>query len=61
MRTALQQASSVSGLLNTTEAMLAEHAEDEAAPATPVGGMGSLAKAGSIEHKRATVKRYPWQ
>ena len=45
VRTALQDASSVSGLLITTEAMVADTVEDKdsAAPAMPdMGGMGGM-------------------
>ena len=38
VRTALQDASSVAGLLVTTEAMVAETPKKEAAPAMPAGG-----------------------
>ncbi len=38
VRTALQDASSVAGLLVTTEAMVAELPKKEAAPAMPPGG-----------------------
>ena len=42
-RYALQNAASVSGLLLTTEAMVAEAPKDEAAPAMPdMGGMGGM-------------------
>ena len=42
-RLALQNASSVAGLLLTTEAMVAEQPKDEAAPAMPdMGGMGGM-------------------
>jgi chaperonin GroEL len=40
VRTALQDASSVAGLLVTTEAMVAEMPKKEAAPAMPAGGGG---------------------
>ncbi|WP_262298014.1 chaperonin GroEL [Microvirga sesbaniae] len=40
VRTALQDASSVAGLLVTTEAMVAELPKKESAPAMPGGGMG---------------------
>jgi chaperonin GroEL len=40
VRTALQDAASVAGLLVTTEAMVAELPKKEAAPAMPGGGMG---------------------
>ncbi len=39
VRTALQDAASVAGLLVTTEAMVAEKPKKEAAPAMPTGGM----------------------
>jgi len=42
VRTALQDASSVAGLLITTEAMVAELPKKEAAPAMPGGGMGGM-------------------
>ncbi len=42
MRTALQHAASVAGLLITTEAMIAEHPKGEAAPPMPAGGMGGM-------------------
>jgi len=42
VRTALQDAASVSGLLVTTEAMVAELPKPEAAPAMPGGGMGGM-------------------
>jgi chaperonin GroEL len=42
VRTALQDASSVAGLLVTTEAMVAELPKPEAAPAMPGGGMGGM-------------------
>ena len=42
VRTALQDAASVAGLLVTTEAMVAEHPRKEAAPAMPGGGMGGM-------------------
>jgi chaperonin GroEL len=40
VRTALQNAASVAGLLVTTEAMVAEAPKRESAPAMPGGGMG---------------------
>jgi chaperonin GroEL len=40
VRTALQDAASVAGLLITTEAMIAEKPKKDAAPALPAGGMG---------------------
>jgi chaperonin GroEL len=42
VRTALQDAASVAGLLITTEAMVAELPKKEAAPAMPGGGMGGM-------------------
>ena len=43
VRTALQDAASVAGLLVTTEAMVAEHPKKESAPAMPGGGgMGGM-------------------
>ena len=42
VRTALQDAASVAGLLITTEAMIAELPKKEAAPAMPGGGMGGM-------------------
>ena len=42
VRTALQDAASVAGLLITTEAMVAELPKKEAAPAMPAGGMGDM-------------------
>ena len=42
VRTALQNAASVAGLLITTEAIVAEVPEDKAAPAMPGGGMGGM-------------------
>jgi chaperonin GroEL len=42
VRTALQDAGSVAGLLVTTEAMVAELPKEEAAPAMPGGGMGGM-------------------
>ncbi|XSG81325.1 MAG: TCP-1/cpn60 chaperonin family protein, partial [Methyloligella sp. ZOD6] len=41
VRTALQDAASVAGLLITTEAMVAEHPQKNA-PAMPAGGMGDM-------------------
>jgi chaperonin GroEL len=40
VRTALQNAASVAGLLITTEAMVAEAPKKESAPAMPGGGGG---------------------
>ncbi len=42
VRTALQDAASVAGLLVTTEAMVAEAPRKESAPAMPGGGMGGM-------------------
>ncbi|MBI1206815.1 MAG: chaperonin GroEL [Azospirillum sp.] len=42
VRTALQDAASVAGLLITTEAMVAEKPEKKAPPAMPGGGMGGM-------------------
>ncbi|HRJ60610.1 MAG TPA: chaperonin GroEL [Azospirillaceae bacterium] len=42
VRTALQDAASVAGLLVTTEAMIAEKPKKDAAPAMPGGGMGGM-------------------
>jgi chaperonin GroEL len=42
VRTALQDAGSVAGLLITTEAMVAEMPKKQAAPAMPGGGMGGM-------------------
>jgi len=42
VRTALQDAASVAGLLITTEAAVTELPEDKAAPAMPGGGMGGM-------------------
>jgi chaperonin GroEL len=44
VRTALQNAASVAGLLLTTEAMVAEKPEDKPAapPGMPPGGMGGM-------------------
>jgi chaperonin GroEL len=42
VRTALQDAASVAGLLITTEAMIADKPKKDAAPAMPAGGMGGM-------------------
>jgi chaperonin GroEL len=42
VRTALQNAASIAGLLLTTEAVVVEQPEDEKAPAMPPGGMGGM-------------------
>ena len=42
VRTALEDAASVAGLLITTEAMIAEAPKKESAPAMPGGGMGGM-------------------
>ncbi len=39
---ALQDASSVAGLLFTTEAMVAKHPQPDARPAMPAGGMDGM-------------------
>ena len=41
VRTALQDAASIAGLIVTTEATITEHPKTEA-PATPGGGMGGM-------------------
>ncbi len=41
-RTALQNASSIAGLLLTTECMITEIPEEKKAPAAPAGGMGGM-------------------
>jgi len=46
VRTALQDAASVAGLLITTEAMIAEKPEAKAAPAPNMGGMGGMGDMG---------------
>ncbi|WP_230534469.1 chaperonin GroEL [Microvirga roseola] len=48
VRTALQNAASVAGLLVTTEAMVAETPKKDAAPATPGGGMGGMGGMGGF-------------
>ena len=43
VRSALQDASSIAGLLITTEAMIADKPEDkDSGPAMPPGGMGGM-------------------
>jgi chaperonin GroEL len=42
VRTALQNAASIAGLLLTTEAVVVEQPEEDAAPAMPGGGMGGM-------------------
>ncbi|MDX2276963.1 MAG: TCP-1/cpn60 chaperonin family protein, partial [Hyphomonadaceae bacterium] len=42
VRTALQDAASVAGLIITTEASIAEAPKKESAPAMPGGGMGGM-------------------
>ena len=42
VRTALQDAASIAGLLVTTEAIITEAPKKEAAPAMPAGGMGGM-------------------
>jgi chaperonin GroEL len=46
VRTALQDAASVAGLLITTEAMIAEKPKKDAAPMAPGGGMGDMGDMG---------------
>jgi chaperonin GroEL len=41
-RTALQNASSIAGLMLTTEALIAEIPEEKEAPAGPPGGHGGM-------------------
>ena len=48
VRTALQNAASVAGLLVTTEAMVAEAPKNDAAPAMPGGGMGGMGGMGGF-------------
>ena len=50
VRTALQNAASVAGLLITTEAMVAEAPKKESAPAMPGGGMGGM---GGMDRRRS--------
>jgi chaperonin GroEL len=40
VRSALQNAASIAGLMLTTEAMVAEIPEEDKKPAMPAGGMG---------------------
>jgi chaperonin GroEL len=47
-RAALQNAASIAGLLLTTEAIVADKPEDEAAPAMPGGGMGGMGGMGMM-------------
>ena len=42
VRTALQDAASIAGLLVTTEVMIADRPKAELAPAMPGGGMGGM-------------------
>ncbi len=42
VRTALQNAASIAGLLLTTEAVVVEKPEEEKAPPMPGGGMGGM-------------------
>jgi chaperonin GroEL len=42
VRTALQDAASIAGLLITTEAMVAERPKEAAPPMPPGGGMGGM-------------------
>ena len=49
VRTALQDAASISGLLVTTEAMIADKPEEkDAAPAGMPGGMGGMGGMGGL-------------
>jgi len=48
VRTALQNAASIAGLLVTTEAMVAESPKADAAPAMPGGGMGGMGGMGGF-------------
>ena len=47
-RSALQNAASVSGLMLTTETMIADIPSDAAAPAMPAGGMGGMGMPGMM-------------
>jgi chaperonin GroEL len=47
-RSALQNAASVSGLMITTEAMVADEPKDEAAPAMGGGDMGGMGGMGGM-------------
>jgi chaperonin GroEL len=47
-RAALQNAASIAGLLLTTEAIIADKPEEEAAPAMPGGGMGGMGGMGMM-------------
>ena len=49
-RSALQNASSIAGLMITTEAMVAEEPKDEKAPAMPGGGMGGMGGMGDMDY-----------
>jgi chaperonin GroEL len=42
VRTALQDAASIAGLIVTTEATITEHPKKEGAPPMPGGGMGGM-------------------
>ena len=49
VRTALQDAASIAGLLVTTEAMVADKPEEkDSAPAMPPGGMGGIGGMGGM-------------
>jgi chaperonin GroEL len=50
VRTALQDAASVAGLLVTTEAMVAERPEKKAPPMPPGGGMGGMGGMGDMDY-----------
>ena len=49
VRTALQDAASVSGLLITTEAMVGEKPEKKSGPSMPPGGMGGMGGMGDMD------------
>ena len=49
VRTALQDAASVAGLLITTEAMIAEKPKRDSGPAMPGGGMGGMGGMGDMD------------
>jgi chaperonin GroEL len=49
VRTALQNAASVAGLLVTTEAMVAERPEKKAPGGGPPGGMGGMGGMGDMD------------
>jgi chaperonin GroEL len=49
VRTALQNAASIAGLMITTEAMVAEEPKEEKAPPMPGGGMGGMGGMGDMD------------